>query len=412
MQKETASTPMDGSLIIPDYGPESILGLSNGILDYFGVAPLHPALPIRQLFGESQNPEKSKIILFILDAFGWHSFLHCLKDPVFSELTSPFSKLRISSTFPTTTTAALTTLYTASTPLEHGMLGYILYLKRFFSLVNMLDISPVGMDRDLLTHHGFNPFKWLPVKTIFEKLSRTGVKCLSVTSNLFKNSGLSKMHHVGSTLKGYSDMVDMVLLLKRALEEEGPLFVFGYWGLTDSFGHQYGPFSPEYGLELKTFFYLLRNVFEDYFERREHQDTGLLISADHGQLETVWSDEEWISPKDKLVKEFLDIPPFGEPRALYFIPKEGKAFQQYFQERYSKRFLLLSREEAIQSGLFGSLQDSEKRDEILERLGYWIALSKKRGSIHYRYTGNEKTFRGKHGSLTADELYIPLLVFG
>ena len=48
MQKETASTPMDGSLIIPDYGPESILGLSNGILDYFGVAPLHPALPIRR----------------------------------------------------------------------------------------------------------------------------------------------------------------------------------------------------------------------------------------------------------------------------------------------------------------------------------------------------------------------------
>ncbi len=410
MQRENA--PADGSLIIPDYGPESILGLSNGILEYFGIEPTHPALPIRRLFRESPNPEKTKVILFILDAFGWNNYLQCLKDPAFCELTSPFSKTMISSTFPTTTTAALTTLYTASTPLEHGMLGYILYLKRFFSLVNMLDISPVGMDRDLLTHHGFNPFKWLPVKTIFEKLSKSGVKCLSVTSNLFKNSGLSKMHHIGSTLKGYSGMVYRILLLKRALEEEGPLFVFGYWGLSDSFGHQYGPFSPEYGLELKTFFYVLRNVFADFFESRAHQDTGLLISADHGQLETVWTDEEWISPKDKLVKEHLDIPPFGEPRALYFIPKEGRAFRQYFQEHYSKRFLLLSREEAIESGYFGPQNDSETRDEILERIGNWIALSKRRSSIHYRYTGNEKTFRGKHGSLTADELYIPLLVFG
>jgi len=412
MQREAASTPTDGRMIPPDYGSDSILGLAGGILDYFGVAPTHPALPIRRLFEESRNPKKTKIVLVILDAIGWRNYLHCLTDPAFCELTAPFSKMRISSTFPTTTTTALTTLYTASTPLEHGMLGYILYLKRFFSLVNMLDISPIGMDRDLLTRHGFNPFKWLPVKTIFEKLSKSGVKCLSVTSNLFKNSGLSKMHHVGSTLKGYSDMVDMVLLLKKTLEEDGPLFVFGYWGLTDSFGHQYGPFSPEYALELKTFFYLIRNVFAEYFAGSEHQDTGLLISADHGQLETAWSDEEWISPKDKLVKEFLDIPPFGEPRALYFIPKEGKAFRQFFQEHYSKRFLLLSREEAIQSGYFGPLRDSEKRDEIQERIGYWIALSKKRSSIHYRYTGNEKTFRGKHGSVTADELYVPLLAFG
>ena len=71
MQREAASTPTDGRMIPPDYGSDSILGLAGGILDYFGVAPTHPALPIRRLFEESRNPKKTKIVLVILDAIGW-----------------------------------------------------------------------------------------------------------------------------------------------------------------------------------------------------------------------------------------------------------------------------------------------------------------------------------------------------
>ncbi|HNW46569.1 MAG TPA: hypothetical protein PLS99_02350, partial [Thermotogota bacterium] len=98
MQREAASTPTDGRMIPPDYGSDSILGLAGGILDYFGVAPTHPALPIRRLFEESRNPKKTKIVLVILDAIGWRNYLHCLTDPAFCELTAPFSKMRISST--------------------------------------------------------------------------------------------------------------------------------------------------------------------------------------------------------------------------------------------------------------------------------------------------------------------------
>jgi predicted AlkP superfamily pyrophosphatase or phosphodiesterase len=411
--QENPDIPSQENLIIPDYGADSILGISNGILDHFGIEAQHTPFRFRERIPECNIPKKKKVVLLILDAFGWNNYQNCLKDTEFAELTSSFLNRRITSTFPTTTTTALTTLYTASSPIEHGMLGYILYLKRFFSLVNMLDIAPIGMERDLLTHHGFNPLKWLPVKTIFEKLSKSGIKSMSITSNLFKNSALSKMHHIGSTMKGYTDMVDMVLLLKKSLEEEGPLFVFAYWGLSDSFGHLYGPFSREYVLELKTFFYLFRQLFyEDVVSRIKDTDILLLISADHGQTATEWYDEEWIAPKHRLVKDYLDIPPFGEPRALYFIPNREREFRDFFLEHFSKRFLLLRKAEAVKRGFFGTSANTAHFEEHASRAGTWIALSKTKNSLHYRYTGNEKTFKGKHGSLTADEIYVPLLILG
>lgn len=399
------------NLCFPDYGSDSILGLSNGILKQFGIQPHHPPLILEECAKEIPVRAKTKVVVIVLDALGWNSFQKCLQDTEFAALTAAFKKIKLSSTFPTTTTAALTTLYTASTPIEHGMLGYILFLKKFFSLVNMIDITPVGMERDLLTQHGFNPFKWLPVKTIFEKLMKRGVKSFSITSNLFKNTALSKMHHAGSSMKGYTDMVDMLFLLKKALEEESPLFVFAYWGLSDSFGHHFGPSSEEYQLEVKNFFYLFSQIFlknTGVFPDRKH--TLFLITADHGQIDTDWFDEEWIASDHRFIKDYFTLPPFGEPRALYFIPKEEKAFLQYFEEHYLERFFLLSREQALKEGLFGSNTHLTSIEENLSRIGEWVAISKGKSSIHYRYTGNEKSFKGKHGSITEDELYVPLLI--
>ncbi len=403
-------------LFLPDYSKRSIVNLSNFILKFFSCSTPYPPL---EIMDKIRFPEKKKkVVLFVIDAIGRDNLQMAAEQS--ASLKNDlliYEKEVLTSVFPSTTTAALTSYSTALPPLEHGMLGYTLFLSDYSSLVNMILLTPPEFERDSLIQCGLNPMKFLTTPTIFEILQEKGVKCWTITSDLFVESGLTKMHHKGSAKRSYAGMLEMFYqLLKTIEEEDSKTFIFMYWGLTDTHGHHYGTNSRPYQGGIEYLFRMLRQEVIDRMNKQQIDETLFLVSSDHGQIDTTWQDEEWITSEDELFEHYIHPPMSGEPRAVYFNVKDPDGFTNYFNRRFSKRFHLIEKKHAIESNLFSntalpiSVQERGFKENH-SRIGDFIAIAKNRYSLHFKHHGKSYTLKGKHGSLTSEELLVPLLIY-
>jgi len=361
---------------------------------------------------------KKKVVLFVIDALGRDNLQLAAKEcPSLRDDLQIYEKEVLTSVFPSTTTAALTSYSTALPPLEHGMLGYTLFLSDYSSLVNMIMLTPPEFERDALIKCGLNPIKFLNTPTIFETLQENGVKCWTITSDLFVESGLTRMHHKGSSKRSYSGMLEMFYQLLRTIQgEDSKTFIFVYWGLTDTDGHHYGTQSRPYQGGVEYLFRMLRHEVIERMSQHQLDETLFLISSDHGQIDTTWQDEEWITSEDELFEDHIHPPMAGEPRAIYFNVKDQQAFVSYFNRRFFKRFHLLEKYEAVAGNLFSDcalpLSIHERAyKENLSRIGDYCAIAKEGYSLHFKHHGKSYTLKGKHGSLTHEELLVPLLIY-
>ena len=97
--------------------------------------------------------------------------------------------------------------------------------------------------------------------------------------------------------------------------------------------------------------------------------------------------------------------PSLEPRVLNFFVKEGKHdfFVKEFNREFGDKFLLMPMEEAITKKLFGT---GIPHATFRAMLGDYLAIAISDLSIYY----NEERWVSMHGSVTEDEMLIPLIV--
>lgn len=404
---EIKKKKFDDELYFPHYEKYSIVNLMSFIMKHFGLRPFYEPYPLENIFDLQM---KDKIVLFILDALGYNLYKRILNRRK-NEFTifNNIEFLPMTSVFPTTTTSALTTLNTGLPPLKHGMVGYILFLKEFGLLANMIELTPVGMERDLLIKMGLNPTKFLNKRTLHELLKENGIGSFTVTASIFKNTGLNRMHANGSNLKTYQSFSDLFSTIRKILKDnkEEKFFLMAYWGLVDTLGHRKGPLSDEYESEV---FWILRMFEEEILKKIQSsvlKKTLFLITGDHGQKPTKWEDEIWLVSNDEFCSK-LSIPPTGEQRMMYLFTKNPRDFKAFFESKYKDRAILIDSKEALEMKIFGF---GEPNIGLTDRIGDLILLAKKDYSFNYKYTGQEKSLKGKHGSLTEDELLVPLIPF-
>ena len=114
----------DGSFLYPNYKEKCISNLPGTILNLFGLKTRR-VLPI-DFSAETNNV--TKVVLFVLDGFGYNQFRHHSKSTKFlTNLSEKADIFPLTSVFPSQTTNALTTLNTGLTPQEHGLFEYYLY---------------------------------------------------------------------------------------------------------------------------------------------------------------------------------------------------------------------------------------------------------------------------------------------
>jgi hypothetical protein len=218
------------------------------------------------------------------------------------------------------------------------------------------------------------------------------------------------MLHQYATFAGYiatSSIQPMVTRLLADADER--TYVYAYWPTVDSVTHIAGPMADVHGAEVSGLDHQIGRLLRS-LPRRD--DTLLIITADHGHIDTDPDESIAFAEHPELLR-MLRAVPAGERRAVYLYPKAGATTEVagYTRERLRDVAATMLRDDAVEQGLFGPGQLSER---AASRIGEVLLFP--RGTLQL-VTPSEvadgmplpKVFRGLHGGLTPDEALVPLV---
>jgi hypothetical protein len=402
----------------PHYDGYSIANLAPTIAQILGVRMDDAAPPLPAHLWRELGEGVRCVLLVVLDATSYLALKRYLTEErsVFSALRDAGLLLPITSVFPSTTVSALTTLWTGRTPLEHGFLGTKLLLPEQGVVANMLKMAPAAYIRGgRLEDWGWDPERFIITPSLGTQLSAAGIETVAHTRFSFIGNSLTQIFLRGmEDVRGYVGLSDLWLNLGRTLAErraDQRLFVDAYWGGIDNVGHVYGAEGAYLPSALR---HLGRSLEEDFLVRlptEARESTLLIITADHGQIATPPERVVRLSDHPAL-QETLLLPPAGESRAAYLYTRSGQegVLRAYVAEHLADHFVLLDTEQALDVGLFGPTE--ALRPETRVRLGDLLLIAKDDSRLTTRKKGKEGgiELRGHHGSLTPEEMLVPLLM--
>ncbi len=416
LARELLAVPSVGpGFVQPNYSGRGIANVPASVLQAFGVTPRHPGLDPAVLPPALLDGVR-RVIVLIVDAFGWEQFFAELErqpdlylgqlirrdDVAFAPLTS---------VFPSTTVNALTTANTGAQPIEHGILGYTLWLKEFGAVSEMITFGPYAAGSWSYLQGGVDPSAFQPYPSLFRRVrEEAGVEALIVNAAAYRHSPLSLMQTTGATYVPYLAFADAVTSMAALANRPGDerLLIGAYYGTLDAICHEYGTGTPEHAAEVAHIDLLLRKML---FEQVHRPDTLFMMYADHGHINC--TPERTIDlNEDRELLGDLTVGPTGEGRARYLHVREGRreAVRAQIAERYGAISTLLDAEEAIERGLFGEATPGER---ALERIGDFVLLPHENWYFHaYPATparSKPLTMIGRHGGLRPEEMLVPFL---
>ena len=384
---------MKQDILFPDYN-HSILNLITSILKYYKVSTQYNTLEKIDQFLEKQY---KNIVLVILDGMGENILRQISPDGIFSQ-----NKIDcITSVFPSTTAAAMTTYYSGKPPIETGWIAWSQYFKEYG---RNIDILP---ETDSYTGEKLN-LKSLKIqdiigyKNIYEQIQEESknIKTYEVMPSYCTKK--TKVTMVADTIE---EMCESIITLCRNNEDK---FIMAYHNNPDGIIHKNGCYSEE----TKIFLFQTEKEFEKMLEQLQDTDTLLILSADHGHQNINESID--ILELDE-IQQCLVMPPTLESRMVGFFVKEDKKieFEQLFNKRFKDKYILYSKKDLIEMHLLGyGCQHSKIEDFI----GDYVAIAISDEGIRLEnYLSREmkdtKEKKSAHCGLTRNEMEVPLIVF-
>ena len=390
----------------PSYDGGGLANLPNSVLAHFGAPTSLPALGPAALPPALLTGARV-LVLLLIDALGYDQLQAGLAAGACPHLERLLGRpgthlAQLTSVFPSTTSAVLTTLATAEPPIRTGMVGYTLWLRELGAVMEMIRFLPAYTEGPRP-----DPARLLAVPTLFQRLAAAGVRSRYVNARRLVGSGLSVMHGQGADVVPYTSFADLAVTLGELIRDagSGPCYIHAYWDAVDGIAHQRGPRSAAHEAELAAIDFTLGRELLDAVRR---DDVLLLLAADHGHTETSAAHAVWLDEHPELLRR-LAHQPSGEPRAIYLdpLPGEAEAVREWFA-RCAPEAALLAREEALALELLGPPPFAAA---AVARLGELIALAPPGARLTYRANGPAAPPPpvGAHGGLTREEALGPLL---
>jgi len=352
------------------------LNISATLADFLGCPNNIPTLP---LLREELKKGYKNVVFICFDGLGIHPINVNLEPEDFLRKNI---KQVLTSTFPSTTTNATTSLMNNQYPLEHGWFGWSLYYENLNRNINIflgtdnfsnekVDVtnSPLGK----LDYYFNNAKSEYKINSIFPPY----VKVQKEENN-----------------NSFSDTDEFFEIIQDVCNQPEKQFIYAYFPDPDSTMHNYGVSSKEAHYIINTINNKVKKLYHNT------KDTLFIISADHGQVDIDGYIELY---QDTKLYDMLNIYPYMEPRAIAFSVKDGKnnQFEEYFNSNYKDNYVLYKSQELIDQNYFGPTGDKS------HLLGDYIAISytNKQALL----TPNSPKFKGHHTSLT-EEMEVPLII--
>jgi len=365
--------------------PVELAAGQMAVPDYQGacVSNIVPALLEHRMLGQGWIPERvldaHQVVLLVIDGLGWNQLVsrQHLAPVLASSEGQP-----ITTVAPTTTAAALTSITTGAPPGDHGVVGY--RIRTGGETLNVLR---------WVTENGDARERVIPGE--LQVLAPFGARNpIVITKSEFARSGFTTAHLSGGQFRGYSTMSTFVHEIETAVNE-GERFVYAYYDGLDRVGHERGhaaAFDAEYAF--------VDRMVGDIRDRLD-PSVAVVVTADHGQVHT----GDNVVPIDSTVMRHTRAIS-GEARFVWLHANPGAEVLLFDTAcaAHGDDAWVLSVKQVIDQRLLGGRVSPDARG----RLGD-VALIAKSTVALVDPAAPESILVGRHGSLTADELYVPLL---
>lgn len=397
--------------VLPFYEGRSILNIPASICQAFNLAPYHTEPLVNEVF-PLVDENIQRIIIILMDGLGLTRFAKWLENgrvPVWNQLLKSGTIAPITSISPSTTSAAMTTLWTGHSAAEHGVMGYEVWLKQYGIVSNMISQSPMSFKSGQanLSQAGFDAESVLTVPKLGDYLTKNGVSTYSFQHYSIANSGLSRTFMNNINIFPYANeaecWINMRELIEAKLHEK--LYLWTYWSALDSLGHRYGPDDERVEVYFENFSRNLEDNLLNRLSKEQKKGTLLIFTSDHGQVTT---------PKDPVYSlsnhpEFINclhIKPTGESRFTYLHVKPGheNTLRDYIYKTWPNKYVVLESTKILNSGLLGK---GIPHPDIQNRIGDLIMLAKDNNYLWW--SDEENPLIGRHGGLSEMDMVVPFV---
>jgi hypothetical protein len=373
----------DDGVVVPAYGSGSLSDLVPS-----AAAVLSASLDAGTSDGNVLDlPSVQRVVLLLVDGLGQRQLERNAEDaPYLSSLPQRTMTCGV----PSTTATSLTSLGVGLPPGAHGVVGYTSRIPGTDRLLNALRWD-----------ESVDPEEWQPHPTALCAASRAGVATTVVNKRAFEGTGLTVASQRGVDFVPADSAGERLAAAARTSGADSPSLVYVYDADLDATGHAKGCRSEDWRHQLATV-----DAFAQRLREVIPADAALLVTADHGMVDVDMADRLDVDAEPDLLDGVGLLGGEARFRHLYCRSGAVEDVVARWRERLGADALVVTREQGVAAGWFGDVsREVEPRlgDVMVACLGPVAVVSTERFPF-------EAALVGLHGSLTAEEMLVPLLV--
>lgn len=401
-------------LMMPSYDGFGLANLTPTVAYWLGAGDLPAPIFGRPILDHFKDRYQN-VVVILVDALGYNQLVRLMnagKAPLWRKQLENGNLFPLTSISPSTTASALTTIWTGTTPNQHGVIGYEMWHKELGLVMNNILHTPITYKGDVggLAKAGFEPTRFMNQVPLGQRFSNHGVESHAFLPGGIANSGLSQMHLPGSHPHPFTSESDLFLNMRDLLNSPSKhrRFVYGYWSYVDGLMHRYGTYNERVTEQFFDFSNALFRLLVGGLDDSVRQNTFILVTADHGSVETPVNQGYDLANHPELTT-MLTMAPTCEGRLPFLYVKQGQieAVKAYFEHAWPGEFEFLTRQQVLDMKLLGNGQD---HPDLENRIGDLVAVP--HGNSYLWWPDRPNSMQGRHGGLHLDEMLVPLFSLG
>jgi hypothetical protein len=363
---------------------------------------------------EGVETDVRNVVVLLVDGFGFGRFVDLTEDhPFLAGLADRGTVTPLTSIYPSETAAAITTLHTASQPVEHGLLGWDLYVEEEDLLFETLPFQTKdGRDPSAAAGRELGGDVLVSGDPIYPALRRADVASTTIQPRGTVGTPYSRYTLAGAQQLGYVNVPDMALKLRQRLEgddrEEDHHYFYAYAPSIDGAAHRAGIRSERYRAQALAVCDALQRELVTSLDPAVAEETLLLLTADHGLVDTDPDRRVDVLGFDVVADNLRTdpdgdpIPPVGGPRNVHLHLRDGTAATVRDELAAKLDAKVFTQADALDADLFG---DADPGPRFERRCGDVVVTHRDR---QVWYDDDERSpFVGVHGGLSDDEMLVP-----
>lgn len=294
--------------------------------------------------------------------------------------------------FPSTTAAGIVSFATGQPPWETNFIGY-----QVFNRADMKGMNLLSGWEDQETAIDFQPLKTVPEMAI-----SFGIEFHTIAPAVYRKSGFTAATMREATFHGIDSLAERFQQALELLHSANEKVVYLYVPELDQAAHAKGWNSSEW-----------RNLLEDVdaqismLAKALPKKAGFLVTSDHGIVDIPKSNHIYLD-------EYLDESELhfvgGDTRGLYLYLKDPdlvESTKEKLEVDLGDSCYLVTPDVLVHAGYWQRMPDKRITPDL-------VVLAKKNIALYHRAFAKRKSLEmiGHHGSITREEMSIPLITFG